>query len=62
MFPATSEDSLRTLLCDENLKLDVSSECEEICMDYRGCGRLYEGYRANTTGGVDIHIGENKMN
>jgi len=31
-------------------------------MDYRGCGRLYEGYRANTTGGVDIHNGENKMN
>lgn len=45
MFIATSEDSLRTLLCDEDLKLDVSSEHKEICVDYRGCGRLYEGHR-----------------
>lgn len=60
MFIATSEDNLRTLLCDENLKLDISLEHEEICVDYRGCGRLYEGHRANIPGGLDVHVGGNR--
>lgn len=30
-------------------------------MDWRGHGRLYEGYTANTAGGVDVRIGGNKV-
>lgn len=58
----TQENSLRIQLCDGNLKIDVSLEYEEISMDQRGHGRLYEGYTANATGEVDMQVGGNKMN
>lgn len=31
-------------------------------MDWIGHGRLSEGYMANITGGMSMHIGRNKMN
>ena len=33
MFITTSENSLRIQVGDENLKIDISSEYEEICTD-----------------------------